>query len=502
MPSRLLTLALPDFDTASDEEIAELARRRDGRWSDQTKELLAKFGTTLLDLNSAWAATPMGWCCPCCHRDKTQLARVSAGGVLLCRLESHHDHLADHARRLFSSLVVVGDERDHIIQASRAKDALMPFVERFERTLVCIDCNLAEGMAKMMLTKEIEAYFTFTPNEIASFIRVRPNRVHEVDGELARRAWLAVQDDVADRLEFTRRMAARLTNGKHRREVTHADRFGALWEDRDIVWKLATEGEPRLRGYLLGSALDGRSVSYNSAGKSPKPKTKPRPSALSDAEFAEVEATKRDSKPWILAGESWTCPCCARSKREIWRRSNRGRWTASIHRFREWYQETDPNSLDRRRRTATSQLVIGGWKELLLCQDCRNIVAEVQRRTGGLSPNCLTLENLQQVIAATTLNGAHEVNFDEAIQLALANRPLMDAVNDFHEHENEVRSLQGRLEYLMKFMPWTRKQARDLLGYEYSKARDLDIEEGDAQIDWMLDEATRLSLERGPADDR
>lgn len=145
--------------------------------------------------------------------------------------------------------------------------------------------------------------------------------------------------------------------------------------------------------------------------------------------------------------------------------------------------------------------MIGGGRELLICQDCRNIVAEVQRRTGGLNPYCLTFENLQQVISATRPNGAHEINFDDAIQLALANRPLMDAVDDFHEHESQARSLQGRQEYLMKFMSWTWKQARDLLGHEYAKARDMDIEEGDAQVDRMLDEAIRLEQERGGVGD-
>ena len=37
-----------------------------------------------------------------------------------------------------------------------------------------------------------------------------------------------------------------------------------------------------------------------------------------------------------------------------------------------------------------------------------------------------------------------------------------------------------------------RSKARDILGYEFAKAHDLDLEEGDAQIDWLIDEGLRL----------
>jgi hypothetical protein len=45
---------------------------------------------------------------------------------------------------------------------------------------------------------------------------------------------------------------------------------------------------------------------------------------------------------------------------------------------------------------------------------------------------------------------------------------------------------------MMKLMAWTWRQARDIIGYEYAKANDIDLEEGDEYVDWLLDEAVRL----------
>jgi hypothetical protein len=161
----------------SDDNLAALAHMRDGRWSAQTKALLKRFGTGKLDLNSGWASTWTLWSCPCCRREKAQIARLSGSGVLLCRLEFHHDHLADFAKRIFSEHNQRSEDQETNIQIGRAKDALMLFVERFERTLICIDCNLAEGRAKLELAKEIDSNFTFSPSQIAMASGARHHRL-------------------------------------------------------------------------------------------------------------------------------------------------------------------------------------------------------------------------------------------------------------------------------------------------------------------------------------
>ena len=96
-----LSLEIPDLASASDEVIESILRVQDGRWSRQTKAMLAKAGTDRLTLNDAWASTPMSWICPCCQRDKPSLARLTQSGVLLCQLDYHHDHLNDRAKAIF-----------------------------------------------------------------------------------------------------------------------------------------------------------------------------------------------------------------------------------------------------------------------------------------------------------------------------------------------------------------------------------------------------------------
>jgi hypothetical protein len=253
--SIFVTVEVPSVEQLSDDNLAALAHMRDGRWSAQTKALLKRFGTGKLDLNSGWASTWTLWSCPCCRREKAQIARLSGSGVLLCRLEFHHDHLADFAKRIFSEHNQRSEDQETNIQIGRAKDALMLFVERFERTLICIDCNLAEGRAKLELAKEIDSNFTFSPSQIASFIGVAPNRVHSIDIEKARAVWLAAKDDVADRLDFTARMAQRIASGRHRREVAAGRRLFAQIQERDLIYSLFSRAAPDGYGRQCGKPI-------------------------------------------------------------------------------------------------------------------------------------------------------------------------------------------------------------------------------------------------------
>jgi hypothetical protein len=492
MKSIFVTVEVPTVEQLPDEDLAALAHMRDGRWSVQTKAILERFGTTKLDLNSGWASTWTLWSCPCCRREKAQIARRSGGGVLLCRLEFHHDHLADFAKRIFSEHNQRGEDQETNIQVGRAKEALMLFVERFERTLICIDCNLAEGRAKLALAKEIDGNFTFAPSEIASFVGVAPNRLHSIDIEKARLAWLAAKDDVADRLDFTVRMARRIASGRHRREVAAGRRLFVQIQERDLVYNLFSRAVPEGYRHRLGAMIEARSTANDSAGRSPKIKRKATALPPTEAEFAEVDRKQQDHKPWVLAGVDWTCPCCNRSKREICRKSNKGLWTVHIHRVCEYEPEERDESLLRRRPRASSQIIIGSHRYLLICQDCRNVVSEVLRRTTGLTEDILPLADLQQLVGSATPHAVHDIDFDQAITTAIGNKPLIEGVEDYREHRSRALEALTEVKRMMKLMAWTWYKARDIIGYEYAKANDIDLEEGDEHADWLLDEASRI----------
>ena len=82
---------------------------------------------------------------------------------------------------------------DKIMFNSRARAAIISLVERFENAYICIDCNLAEGQAKLNLPKSIPRDFTFSFSEIMTFIEARENRVHQVDLAKALDAWKAAK---------------------------------------------------------------------------------------------------------------------------------------------------------------------------------------------------------------------------------------------------------------------------------------------------------------------
>ena len=492
-----ISILVPDILRLGDDDMSAIARDRDGRWSDLTKRLLVEFRTQKLDLNRGWAATWTGWSCPCCKRNKHQIVRLTSGEVLLCHLELHHDHLDDYVKRIFREIKLSSEDPDLRVQASRAEGALRSLVERFERTLICVDCNLADARAKSELREEIELHFTFTPSEIAQFIEVQDNQIHEIDIARARRIWTNAREDFKDRIDFARRMAMRIEKGRHRREVAPGQRLNGQPQTRDICFQLCAEQLPDIYRLHLGEAIEARSVARDGVGATKKPSRKQKGQPPTDAEFASLDADQRSkNKPWRDAGEGWKCPCCERSKRDICRRSNRGKWTAKIQRFDGFELETRKEQLWRRRLDGAGDIVISAPKPEWVCHDCRGIVTQLRQRRPDLETRVLTLENLRELAALPAANVAHEVDFTRAEEMIIEKSAFLDAITEFEEHQRQITDARG--EYLnWKKAGCSDAGARDFVGYRLAKERDWDLEEGDAHADWLLEEAARLSTVKG-----
>lgn len=491
MAARTATVSIPDIDEMSDDELAEFAFMRDGRWSSHTKALLRRFGTDRLSLNRAWAGTWYGWTCPSCRRGKPQVARLNSTGVLLCELEVHHDHLADRAGKLFEELNPLTEDRNFAAQRSKAKDAMLHFVERFERTPVCIDCNLADGRAKAGLGDGMDRHFTFSPKEIAHFIRVANNRVHEIDMDKVREIWARVKSDFEDRLDFAERMGRRFANGRNRREIA-TSRVNFWMDEPSLVWAQFCRATPG-RGNSVGWRVIERSVSRDAVGKSAKRKVTAPGRPPTDDEFAAIDRQNKDQKHWPKVGEEWTCACCKRSKREICRKSsNSGKWTAKIHSLRDWIEEDDPAALYWRGAEMKAHMVIGDHMPVLVCQDCRHVQSEVLRKASDLSSWSLTIQDIGSAISGVAANQMHDVDYELAIETARNNGELVAAVHDYHEHEREARVRLDRARSLRKLHRCSCDEARDTLAYEHASAADVDLDEGHAYIAWLLTEGERF----------
>ena len=94
-----------------------------------------------------WRQTSESWCCPSCGRNKREILRWTRRKVAgrsfwgwIAPLHNHHDHST---------------------------------LNRFPRTLICGDCNSADGLAKKELN--LPSDWSFSPGEIRQFVTAIPH---------------------------------------------------------------------------------------------------------------------------------------------------------------------------------------------------------------------------------------------------------------------------------------------------------------------------------------
>ncbi len=96
-------------------------------------------GTFIPDsTNRAWQDAHPGWMCPACSRSKFEIVRLTKAGKTYAKVVLHHCHISDLAH--------------DIIQQYGLKpcfaERLSMLLERFKPTLICEDCNIADGYVK------------------------------------------------------------------------------------------------------------------------------------------------------------------------------------------------------------------------------------------------------------------------------------------------------------------------------------------------------------------
>ena len=161
-------------------------------WRHENEALLARIhknlGTTENGNIGLFQSVPPIWRCRCCYRTKEEFARKTEKGKLLCALHWHHDHFVDR-------LSAAAKERicgSHPMVWDAARDGL----GRFSRVLICNDCNVTEVGAKK--GANLHEPFSFSPSEIARFIRVGKNRNHGIDFIAVKSLWAGVSVELAE----------------------------------------------------------------------------------------------------------------------------------------------------------------------------------------------------------------------------------------------------------------------------------------------------------------
>jgi hypothetical protein len=117
-----------------------------------------------------WKGLPPDWHCPACRRSRFQLltwtkSLTRHGGLApgeykwLAPLHEHHDHYVDGG----------------------------VYQPRFSPTLICSDCNSAEGRTKRLLG--LPSDFSFSPAEMSRFVTGSPHNGVETNLEIARKIY-------------------------------------------------------------------------------------------------------------------------------------------------------------------------------------------------------------------------------------------------------------------------------------------------------------------------
>jgi rubredoxin len=355
-------------------------------------------GAIRTEINSIWASTPPEWRCPCCERTKPECARLGAKAQMLGKLVAHHDHIEE-----LMSVVLSDLSKELAIEAASSRDAEhfirrgWRLLTRFDRIVICEDCNNAEATGKAQVAAD--EFFTFTPREISSFLRAAPNRPHEVDGAVLAAAYAAATPHYERRVAFIRRLAEHALKGTAWYEPVA---FEVLDEqvDRKAQQALRLFG---LEHVGAGSVHDiffpSRKIDIKHA-PAWRSKQMPAPRTPTEAEFDFVV---RGHPTFGGLPEDWACPCCARSKRVVIRWSQNGKQFMFAVRERNI---PDPSASD-------------GTRKIMLCDACNHTFQECHKELRMLLGDDavpgypVSLEEIRSIIRPTP-HGLHDVHREAA----------------------------------------------------------------------------------------
>ncbi len=494
-----VNVSFPDLADCNDDEMEALLRFRDGRWSAPVKAAQARFGTTGLDLDRNWAGTPIFWTCPGCGRGKADLFRVNQAGILLARLDVHHDHLEDYIKDQLRQRF--GQEWTQKIPSDTHHIETLgsTLVRRFAATIMCIDCNAADGAAKNRIGG-IHPHFSFRPNEIAAFTVVTPNQPHQVDAAKALQIWQSVQSEFQQRLILADLLVEKICDGAltcPRTSIPLLDRgtdLSPLYFLHEWFGRTAQDGATIVQQRI--DQIWARSLARDgTATRSKAPAVQKSPEPPTEQEVLDYDGGN-SPKLWARADASWRCPVCERSKSNVLRRSNnrKRRWSGSIHEHHEYTPFWDGPDVED--EAGNSELLIDHHRELLICSDCAAVKAEVKRRDATLSgvTSLLQVHDLKAVIS-TRPNSPHTVDWPSAIAHTKSREAWRPAVESYWNLYHLALSCRSIMIEVLKTHP-SPTCAMDRL---VSLHRDQYPGWSDAKIaghlNFLLEEADRLAPE-------
>lgn len=476
----------------SDDEMQWHFGDRDGRWSAQTKTAMQRTGAKGLDLNRNWALTRQPWSCSGCGRTKDQCFRLSSRGILLAKIELHHDHMRDFVWPRAGELLGE-DWRDRIPGTGEALGLVRELTSRFSEAMVCAECNAADGKVKRLVS-EIDRRFSFTVSEIRQFAVRRAGSDHDIDAAKARAIW------EEQRPGFEMRMALldTLILEIGRRRIGH-DREGwpgvlPLEEHLGSQQTLVKAFHEQVRGDDRRTELSGlrheflaRSVSLDSQ-RLAEPRKVPRAIAPTADEYAAYTDPVSE-KIWAVTPEDWKCACCGRAKPEIVRKAKTGKWSGGVRSLRVLVDEIDAETIARRARIFPgykNEFWVGDAYFVSICSDCNDVSRDARQKDRSAPDGHLSVMDIQNALQEVQPHSGHVVDYALVRERMRANQPYNSADDAYVAYRSLVLKLAGTMDYrLGRGVPREAVMAElfDVLRYEHG----IDSPEEQTELaEWLL----------------
>lgn len=380
-------------------------------------------------------------------------------------------------------------------QRKRACVSVLPLVERFAETLVCMDCNAADAAMKKDLGGRVHRDFSFSPSEIGAFVVARPNQAHERDFEKGTEVWANADADFQRRLAFVEQIAGRLSLGLHDREQYNDSYNFAGDQDARMFLSLASH-QLGARGKLpqLWEALRARSCAGDGHRSAQKRATASRVRTPTSQEFADHNRVMQKPGPWSKAPADWRCACCSRSKQEIMRISGKGKWTGHIHDIYDYHDETDELAVAFRSTYGTESPIFRSYSKVTICQDCRLVLTDAGklRGDGRGGENCLSPDVVRSLVGEAKPNCRHDVSDEQLRDAIERSRAWSSAADDFWAHCSHASEASLRLAQYTDGRGMPLALARQHAIADLTRSRSFPGWNAEATFDWLIQERERL----------
>ncbi|MBC9880404.1 hypothetical protein G8O24_24060 [Bradyrhizobium sp. INPA01-394B] len=439
----------------SDEEMQIHFGHWDGRWSDQTKRAAQRLDAKGLDLNENWALCAQYWICPACRRHKNDIFRLSKRGILLAKLELHHDHMRDCVWPRIQELFGKDWLATRPTSSTTILDYIRELTSRFDVSLVCSECNAADGKVKSRFRDEIDSRFSFTAQEIGTFIRPAASKDHEIEYERAQAAWEAERSNFEVRLTLLDELLGHLAGGRlardHQGMASTRIMNGAFDAYSLLMRSFEQDTKNTERAQLVWKLRDeflARSTRRDSATFAPSDQARRTVVAPTDEEYAAY-VDPVSSKRWLATPPDWACPICVRTKRYLMRKSKSGKWSGGVRSLYECTLERDDLTIANRQRLFPdfrNDIFVRDISQISVCADCAGISSTLMQKDQSIRDPYLSCGDRRASILSSQSHCTHEIDFEAVRQRAIANESYAAAMGAFQAFRALVRDFTGRLE--------------------------------------------------------